>query len=50
MDLSTGEGKLRAVNFLLPYVQKIPTASCDPNGPRESRSSFAWMNPCCARR
>src|ERR1700720_2299151 len=25
MDLSTGEGKLRAVNFLLPYVQKIPS-------------------------
>src|SRR5712664_1539511 len=24
MDLSTGEGKLRAVNFLLPYVQRIP--------------------------
>src|SRR5713101_2907220 len=24
MDLSTGEGKLRAVNFLLPYIQKIP--------------------------
>jgi DNA primase len=24
MDLSTGEGKLRALNFLLPYVQKIP--------------------------
>jgi DNA primase len=24
MDLSTGEGKNRAVNFLLPYVQKIP--------------------------
>jgi DNA primase len=24
MDLSTGEGKLRAVNFLLPYLQKIP--------------------------
>jgi len=24
MDLSTGEGKLRAVNHLLPYVQKIP--------------------------
>lgn len=24
MDLSTGEGKVRAVNFLLPYVQKIP--------------------------
>jgi DNA primase len=24
MDLSTGEGKRRAVNFLLPYVQKIP--------------------------
>jgi DNA primase len=24
MDLSTGEGKTRAVNFLLPYVQKIP--------------------------
>ena len=24
MDLTTGEGKLRAVNFLLPYVQKIP--------------------------
>src|SRR5947208_859721 len=24
MDLSTGEGKLHAVNFLLPYVQKIP--------------------------
>jgi DNA primase len=23
-DLSTGEGKLRAVNFLLPYVQKMP--------------------------
>jgi DNA primase len=26
MDLSTGEGKKRAVNFLLPYVQKIPNA------------------------
>ncbi|HKV23421.1 MAG TPA: DNA primase [Candidatus Acidoferrum sp.] len=25
MDLSTGEGKRRAVNFLLPYVQKIPS-------------------------
>ena len=24
MDLTTGEAKLRAVNFLLPYVQKIP--------------------------
>ena len=24
MDLTTGEGKLRAVNFLLPFVQKIP--------------------------
>ena len=24
MDLSTGEGKLRALNFLLPYVQKVP--------------------------
>jgi DNA primase len=24
MDLTTGEGKLRAVNFLLPYVQRIP--------------------------
>jgi DNA primase len=24
MDLTTGEGKSRAVNFLLPYVQKIP--------------------------
>jgi DNA primase len=24
MDLSTGEGKKRAVNFLLPYIQKIP--------------------------
>jgi DNA primase len=24
MDLSSGEGKTRAVNFLLPYVQKIP--------------------------
>jgi DNA primase len=24
MDMSTGEGKLRAVNFLLPYLQKIP--------------------------
>ena len=24
MDLTTGEGKLRAVNFLSPYVQKIP--------------------------
>lgn len=24
MDLSTGEAKSRAVNFLLPYVQKIP--------------------------
>ncbi len=24
MDLSSGEGKQRAVNFLLPYVQKIP--------------------------
>src|SRR5262249_9605134 len=24
MDLSTGEGKVRAVNFLMPYVQKIP--------------------------
>jgi DNA primase len=24
MDLTTGEGKVRAVNFLMPYVQKIP--------------------------
>jgi DNA primase len=24
MDLTTGEGKLRAVNYLLPYVQKVP--------------------------
>jgi DNA primase len=24
MDMSTGEGKRQAVNFLLPYVQKIP--------------------------
>jgi DNA primase len=24
MDLASAEGKLRAVNFLLPYVQKIP--------------------------
>ncbi len=24
MDLTTGEGKLRALNYLLPYVQKIP--------------------------
>jgi DNA primase len=24
MDITSGEGKLRAVNFLLPYVQKIP--------------------------
>src|ERR1700677_3782594 len=24
MDLTTAEGKLRAVNFLLPYVQRIP--------------------------
>lgn len=24
MDLTTGDGKRRAVNFLLPYVQKIP--------------------------
>lgn len=24
MDLTSGEGKLRAVNFLLPYVQKVP--------------------------
>jgi len=26
MDLTTGEGKKRAVNFLLPYVQKIPNS------------------------
>ena len=24
MDLSTGEGKIRALNFLMPYLQKIP--------------------------
>ena len=24
MDLATGEGKQRALNFLLPYIQKIP--------------------------
>lgn len=24
MDLTTGEGKLRAVNYLLPYVQRVP--------------------------
>jgi DNA primase len=24
MDLTSGEGKLRALNFLMPYVQKIP--------------------------
>ena len=26
MDLTSGEGKRRAVNFLLPYVQKIPNS------------------------
>src|ERR1700686_3320755 len=26
MDLTTGEGKQRALNFLLPYIQKIPNA------------------------
>ncbi|MGH9743250.1 MAG: DNA primase [Candidatus Acidiferrum sp.] len=26
MDLSSGEGKVRAVNFLLPFVQKIPNS------------------------
>jgi len=26
MDLTTGEGKKRAVNFLLPYIQKIPNS------------------------
>jgi DNA primase len=26
MDLSTGEGKLRAVNFLMPHVQRVPDA------------------------
>ncbi|HXT26301.1 MAG TPA: DNA primase [Candidatus Eisenbacteria bacterium] len=26
MDLTTGEGKRRAVNFLLPYVQRIPNS------------------------
>src|SRR5258708_21106679 len=26
MDMTTAEGKLRAVNFLLPYVQKIPNS------------------------
>src|SRR5215470_4923093 len=26
MDLTTGEGKQRAVNFLLPYVQRIPNS------------------------
>ncbi|HUN63233.1 MAG TPA: DNA primase [Candidatus Sulfotelmatobacter sp.] len=25
-DLTTGEGKLRALNFLMPYLQKIPNA------------------------
>jgi DNA primase len=25
MDLTTGEGKQRALNFLLPYIQKIPS-------------------------
>jgi DNA primase len=24
MDMTTGEGKLRAVNFLMPYVQRVP--------------------------
>jgi DNA primase len=24
MDMSTGEGKLRAVNYLMPYVQRVP--------------------------
>jgi DNA primase len=26
MDLTSGEGKLKALNYLLPYVQKIPNA------------------------
>jgi DNA primase len=26
MDLTTGEGKQRALNFLLPYIQKIPNS------------------------
>ena len=40
MDLTTGEGKLRAVNFLLPYVQKIQIEYV-PNGRRASHSSCA---------
>jgi len=49
MDLTTGEGKQRALNFLLPYIQKIPNGICVRNGPRGSRNSFASMSRCCVR-
>jgi len=48
---TTGEGKKRAVEFLLPYVQKIPKAHCCArSGPPASRNSFAWMSRCCEPR
>src|SRR6266436_5750577 len=49
MDLSTGEGKLRAVNFLLPYVQRIPNRILRSEWATGLRSSSAWMNLYCAR-
>ena len=50
MDLTTGEGKLRALNFLMPYLQKFPTGCCGRNGPRGFRSNCASKSRYCARR
>jgi len=44
------EGKLRAVNFLMPYVQRIPDRILRSNGPHASRNSFASRSRCCVNR
>jgi DNA primase len=48
MDLTTGEGKVRASTFFYLTCRKFPTAFCDPNGPPAFLSSSEWMSRCFA--
>ena len=48
MDLTTGEGKLRALNFLMPYVQKIPNGLLRSEWATRISRNCALTNRCSA--
>ena len=49
MDRTTAAGKVAALNFLMPYVQRLPIACCVPNGPLASLPNCASTSQCCAK-